>query len=77
MGPSPHVVFPLAFFVVNDGNKLDLILLQTMHCVIFHFVCQSYNVNSTTKRKKSMISYNQQHGSIFMKNHILGEHTIV
>jgi hypothetical protein len=32
MGPSPHVVFPLAFFVVSDGNKLDLILLQTMHC---------------------------------------------
>jgi len=49
--------FPWHFFVVNDGSKLDPILLQTMR-VICHFVCQSYNVGSTTKRRKGIISYN-------------------
>ncbi len=63
--------------MVNDGNKLDLILFQTMHCVICHNVCQNYNVDSTIKRKKSKIYYNQQHGSTFMKNHILDEHVNV
>jgi hypothetical protein len=65
---------PWHFFVVNDGSKLDPILLQTMHCVICLFVCQSYNVGNTTKRKKFLISYNQQHGIISMKKYILGEH---
>jgi hypothetical protein len=65
-----------SIFVVNDGNKLDLILLQTMCCVICHFVCQNYSVGNTIKRKKSRIYYNQQHGSTSMKNHILDEHPI-
>jgi hypothetical protein len=46
------------FFVMNDGNKLNPILLQIMHCVICHFVCQSYIVGSTTKRRKDMIFCN-------------------
>jgi len=29
--------------VVNDGSKLDFSMLQTMHCVICHIVCQTYN----------------------------------
>jgi hypothetical protein len=66
-----RMLFPLAFFVVNDGNKLNLILLQTMHYVICHFVCPSYNVGSTTKRKKGTISYNQQHGSTFYQKSYL------
>jgi len=49
--------FPWHFFVLNDGSKLDPILLQTMH-VICHFVCQSYSDGSTTKRRKGIISYN-------------------
>jgi hypothetical protein len=62
------------FFVVNDGSKLYIIMPQTMHCVFCHFVCQSYNADNTTKRKKGMISYNQQHGTTSMKKHILGKH---
>jgi hypothetical protein len=65
--------FPWHVFVLNDGNKLNPIWLQTIH-VICHFVCQNYNANSTTKRRKGMISYNQQHGTISMKRYILGEH---
>jgi hypothetical protein len=49
--------FAWHFFVVNDGSKADLILLQTMG-VICHFVYQSYSAGSTTKRRKGMISYN-------------------
>jgi len=63
--------------VVNDGNKHSPILPQTMHCVICHFVCQNYNANNTTKRKKGMISYNQQYRITSIKEHILGEHPIV
>jgi hypothetical protein len=54
MGPSPQVISPLTFFVVNDGNKLNHILFQTMHYVICHSICQSYNVGNTTKRKKGI-----------------------
>jgi hypothetical protein len=32
--------FPWHFFVVNDGNKLNPILPQTMHYVVCHFVYQ-------------------------------------
>jgi hypothetical protein len=76
MGPSLHVVSPLTFFVVNDGNKLDLIIFQTMHCVICHSVCQNYSAGNTIERKKNRICYNQQHGSTSMKNLILDEHPI-
>jgi hypothetical protein len=47
--------FPWHFFVVNDGNKADPILLQTVN---YHFVYQSYSASSTTKKRKGMISYN-------------------
>jgi hypothetical protein len=47
----------LAFFVVNDGNKPNPIILQAM-CVICHFVCQNYSASNTAKRRKDMISYN-------------------
>jgi hypothetical protein len=67
MDPSLHVVCPLTFFLVNDGNKPNAILRQIMHCVICHSICQSYNVYSTTKKNKGMIFYNQQHGIIFIK----------
>ncbi len=52
MGPSLQVVFPLTFFLVNDGNKPDAILCQIMHCVICHSIYQSYNVYNTTKKKR-------------------------
>jgi hypothetical protein len=58
MGPSSQVVSPLAFFVANDGSMSNLILPQTMCCVICHCVCQSYSVGNTIKRRKCMISYN-------------------
>jgi hypothetical protein len=48
---------PWHFFVVNDGSKPYTIMPQTMHCVIYHPVCQSYNADNTTKRRKGMISY--------------------
>jgi hypothetical protein len=44
-GPSLQIVYPLTFFMVNDGNKLDPILRQ------------SYIVYNTTKMKKGMIFY--------------------
>ncbi len=56
---------------------LDPILLQTMFCVICHFVCQSYSVGSTTsKRRKGMTFYSLQHGITSMKKYILGEHLV-
>ncbi len=58
MGPSPQIVFPLAFFVVNDGSMPNLILPQTMCYVICHYACQSYSVGNTIKRRKGMTLYN-------------------
>ncbi len=62
---------------MNDGNKPNPILHQTMHYMICHFVCQNYSVDSVAKRKKGMISYNQQYKITSIKEHILGEHPIV
>ncbi len=58
MGFSPHVVYPVTFFVVNNDTKPNPILPQIMCCVIYHFVCPNYNAGSTIKRKKGMIFYN-------------------
>jgi hypothetical protein len=58
MGPSLQVVFPLAFFVVNDGSMPNLILPQIMCCVICDYACQSYIVGNTIKRRKGMTFYN-------------------
>ncbi len=57
--PHRRLSFPWQFFVVNDDKKLDLVLFQTMHYVICHYVHQTYNSNNNTKRKKGLISYNQ------------------
>ncbi len=63
--------------MLNDGNKPNPILPETMHYVICHFVCQNYSVDNTAKRNKGMISYNRQYRIISIKDHILGEHPIV
>ncbi len=62
---------------MNDDNKPNPILHQTMHYMICHFVCQNSSVDSVAKRKKGMISYNQQYKITSIKDHILGEHPIV
>jgi hypothetical protein len=59
---------------MNDGRKPHPILPQIMPCVICLFVCQNDNASNTTKRRKNMISYNQQHETTSMKKYILGEH---
>jgi hypothetical protein len=48
-----------------------------MHFVVYHFVFWTYSFGSTTKKRKGMISYNQQHETTFMKKHILTKHPIV
>jgi len=56
----PHYKLSLSYncFVVNDGNKLDHVMPQTMCCMICHFVSQNYNFKNTIKKKKGMILYN-------------------
>ncbi len=61
---------PCNFFIVNDINKVTFTLVQTTCYVISHFVSQTYNFNNTTKKKKGVITFNQQHGISFMKKHI-------
>jgi hypothetical protein len=56
--PHHRLSLPWHFFVVNDGSMPNLILLQTMCCVICHYACQSFSVGNTIKRRKGMISYN-------------------
>jgi hypothetical protein len=56
MGFSSQV-YPLTFYVVNDGSKPNPILIQIMGCVIYHSVCPNYSAGSTIKRRKGMISY--------------------
>ncbi len=64
------------FFVVNDGKKPNRLTSQTMHCLLCHFVYQTCNFGSIAKKRKDMISYNQQHGTTSMKKHILTEHLV-
>jgi hypothetical protein len=67
---------PWHFFVVNDGKKPNPLTIQTMHFLVCHYVYQTCSASSTAKKQKGMISYNQQHGTTFMKKHILAEHPI-
>jgi hypothetical protein len=62
---------PWHFFVVNDGKKPNPLTIQTMHFLVCHYVYQTCSASSTAKKQKGMISYNQQHGTTFMKKHIL------
>jgi hypothetical protein len=52
--------------VVNDGNKPSLIVAQTMCYVICHYVSYAYDFNGITRKIKNVITYNQQHGVIYM-----------
>jgi hypothetical protein len=60
LDPSPHVFFPLTFFMVNDSSKMIPTIVQTMHCVKFHFVSQTSNFCNTNKKKKNVITKNKQ-----------------
>jgi len=51
-----------------------LLFSQTMYCTICHYVSQAYNFGSTTKKRKGLITYNQQHGTTSMKKHVTFEH---
>jgi len=68
---------PWYFFVVNDGKKLNPLTTQTMCCFVCHSIYQTCSVGSTTKKWKCMIFYNQQHGTIYMKKHILAKHPTI
>jgi hypothetical protein len=63
--------------VVNDGKKSNPLTTQFMRCLVCHFVYKTCNASNTTKKWKGTISYNQQHGTTFMKKHILAKHPIV
>jgi hypothetical protein len=56
--PHNRFFLPLHFFTINDGNEPDPIQLQTMECVIFHYVSKTYSSNNTTKNRKGLITYN-------------------
>jgi hypothetical protein len=74
LDPSPHVFFPLTFFMVNDSCKMIPDIVQTMHCVKFHFVSQTYSFCNTNKKRKNVITKNKQTWTTSMNMHILFEH---
>jgi hypothetical protein len=57
---SPHVFSPLTFFMFNDSYKMIPNIVQTMHCVNFHFVSQTYSCCNTNKKRKNVITKNKQ-----------------
>ncbi len=52
---SPHVFSPLTFFMVHDRSKTIPTIVQTMHCVKFHLVSQTYSFCNTNKKRKNVI----------------------
>jgi hypothetical protein len=51
MDPSPQDFFTIdPFFVINDGDKLNLVITQTTHYVICHSISHMYNFRNTTKK---------------------------
>jgi hypothetical protein len=60
--------------VVNDGNKPNPTLFQTMRCTIWHSISQAYSHGNITKKKKWLITYSQQHGITSMKKHVTSKH---
>jgi hypothetical protein len=74
LDPSPHVFFPLTFFMVNDSCKMIPNIFQTMHYIKFHFVSQTYNFCNTNKKGKNVITKKNNHGTTSMNMHILFEH---
>jgi hypothetical protein len=59
MDPSPQDFFTIdPFFVINDGDKLNLVITQTTHYVICHSISHMYNFRNTTKKWKGVITHN-------------------
>jgi hypothetical protein len=52
LDPSSHVFSPLTFFMVNDNSKMIPTIVQTMHCVKFQFVSQTYSFCNTNKKTR-------------------------
>jgi len=58
MHPSSQIFFTInPFFVINDGDKPNFVIVQTMH-MICHFVSHMYSFWNTIKKRKGVITHN-------------------
>jgi hypothetical protein len=59
MDPSPQVFFIVdPFLVINDGDKPNIVIAQTMHYVICRSISHMYSFRNTTKKRKGVITHN-------------------
>jgi len=60
-----------AFFVVNDGAKINSINLQVMRSIFCHPTPLNVDFNG---KNKGLVSYNTQYGTSVLKKHVTDKH---
>ncbi len=64
----------LGFYCVNDNKKINVIILQTVHC-IFYYNNPILNVNPKIQARKRLIIYNTTNGIARLKKHVNLDHS--
>jgi hypothetical protein len=64
------------FCCVNDNKEINVIAIQTMHCIISHNN-PILNLNPKTQARKGLIIYNTTNGIVALKKHVNSYHSIV
>jgi len=62
-----------AFYPVNDNKEVNILIPQTMHCIIYHNNPILY-LNLKTQARKGLIIYNTNNSITALKKHVNLDH---
>jgi hypothetical protein len=65
-----------AFYYVNDNKKVNIIVLQTMHCIPHHNN-PILNLNPKSQARKGLFIYNTTNGITTLRKHVNSNHSNV
>jgi hypothetical protein len=65
-----------AFYYGNDNKKVNIIVLQTMHCIPRHNN-PILNLNPKTQARKGLFIYNTTNGITTLRKHVNSNHSNV
>jgi hypothetical protein len=65
-----------AFYCVNDNKKVNIIILQIMHCILCHNN-PILNLNPKPQTRKGLFIYKKTNGIIALRKHVnLNHHNV-
>jgi hypothetical protein len=62
-----------AFYCVNDNKEVNVIIPQTMRCILCHNN-PILNVNPKMQARKGLITYNRTNGIVTLRKHVNLDH---